>query len=249
MITLDEVHKMLERGITTNGIQSAFFDSVESDIITLKCSKERMNEAQFKRMLDTEFGINIDFLIWKEVPCTIYKCCDMKLKNATIRLTKYNTSFSSVTHRFFDIEFWPDLSIHSWRLEWFAPDTLVHVFNTVDERYPEILRAWKDYEKECLKFYKVRKFSEDAITQLVKDKLKGTNFEYNLTMNPTNILIKVKMKRARFFEITIPHKNYYEILSDSFIENIRKVSRLIDEFKCNCRIQGYGNNLRWFKSE
>ena len=74
----------------------------------------------------------------------------------------------------------------------------------VDEMHPEILQVWESFEKEIRKFQKIREISENSIDAIVRERLRSTGIEYNLTLEPTDALLKVKMKRGRYFEIRLP---------------------------------------------
>ena len=73
-----------------------------------------------------------------------------------------------------------------------------------DEMHPEILQVWESFEKEIRKFQKIREISENSIDAIVRERLRSTGIEYNLTLEPTDALLKVKMKRGRYFEIRLP---------------------------------------------
>lgn len=115
--------------------------------------------------------------------------------------------------------------------------------------YPEILRTWESFEKEIIKFQKIKEISENSIEAIVREKLRGTGIEYNLTLEPTDVLLKVKMKRGRYFEIKLPHNGFSDILTEDFVDGINKVATLLNGIKYSCKIQNYGNNIEWFKSE
>ena len=51
------------------------------------------------------------------------------------------------------------------------------------------------------------------------------------------------------FEIKLPHNGFSDILTGDFVEEINKVATLLNGIKYTCKIQRYGNNINWFKSE
>lgn len=238
MMTIEDLNKMLSKGKTESEIRQELFSSASKDIWN---SCRGGGEMNFKKMSDILKQNGYDL---NQLPSETYwngsRYWYIKLNSTTITIRKGN----GATIRYFE-----DYGADSWYIRYLNPERIMYSIREADERYPEILRVWESFEKEIRKFQKIREISESSIDTILREKLRGTGVEYNLTLEPTDVLLKVKMKRGRYFEVKLPHNGFSDILIDDFVEEINKVATLLNGIKYTCRIQRYGNNINWYKSE
>lgn len=238
MMTIEELKSMLSKGKGTDEIRKQFFNQATEDIREL-CLGSGMDFDSLGEVLK-ENGYDLkDYEPQKYWNGMFWK---VKLSNTTITL--YRRYRGRGLMKFYD-----DEESSAWYISFFDKSKIMDAIREADARCPEVFRVWATFEKEIKKFEKVREISENAIESLVKEKLKGTGIEYNLKLEPTDVFLKIKMKRGRFLEIKLPHKGFSDILSDGFIKDINSVAQALNSIRYTCRIQRYGNNINWFKSE
>ena len=241
MMTFEDLYKMLSKGESSENIRAELFYSVSNDIREVYLGGENLDFKLMSKILKDN-GFDLEQLPY-ESNWRGYKYWDIKLNNTTI------TVGGSEKGRGPSIRYFEDVGAHNWYVSFLDPEKFMDSIREADERYPEILRVWESFEKEIRKFQKIRELSENSIDTIVREKLRGTGIQYNLTMNPTHVLLKVKMKRGRYFEVKLPHNGFSDILTDDFVEGVNKVATLLNSIKYTCKIQRYGNNINWFKSE
>lgn len=231
---------MLSKGKTESDIRYELIRSASRDIWEAYSGDGRLNFKMMSAILKQN-GYDLEQLPYRTYRDT-EKIWYLKLSNTTITIMKgkgYGTS----------IKYFDESGAHYGDIKYLDPEKFMDSIREADEKYPEILRTWESFEKETRKFQKIREISENSIDAIVKEKLRGTGIEYNLTLNPTDVLLKIKMKRGRYFEIKLPHNGFSDILTGDFVEEINKVATLLNGIKYTCKIQRYGNNINWFKSE
>lgn len=239
MMTFDDLYKMLSTGRSIIGIRQQFFDNANRDIREL-CLGSGMDFNSLVEVLK-ENGYDLNNYESQEFRGgTLWK---IKLSNTTITVFKDQRKGKE------SINFYDDDCSSLWYISFFDKSKIMDAIREADARCLEVFRVWATFEKEINKFEKVREISENAIVSLVKEKLRGTGIEYNLTLEPTDVLLKVKMKRGRYFEIKLPHNGFFDILTEDFVDGVNKVATLLNGIKYTCRIQRYGQNINWFKSE
>lgn len=238
MMTFEDLYKMLSKGKTESDIRYELIKSASRDIWEAYSGDGKLNFKMMSAILKQN-GYDLD-----QLPFETYwngsRYWYIKLNSTTITIRKGN----GATIRYFQ-----DCGADNWYIRYLNPEKFMDSIREADERYPEILRTWEAFEKEIRKFQRIRELSENSIEAIVKEKFRGTGIEYTLTLNPTDVLLKVKMKRGRYFEIKLPHNGFSDILSEDFVEEINKVATLLNGIKYTCRIQRYGNNINWFKSD
>ena len=240
MITIDDLYRMLSKGKTESDIRYELIQSASRDIWEAYSGEGKLNFRMMSAILKQN-GYDLEQLpnrtFWDRG-----KIWYIKLSNTTITIMKgkgYGTS----------IKYFDESGAHSWDIRYLEPEKFMDSIREADEKYPEIISTWESFEKEIRKFQKIREISENSIDAIVREKLRGTGIKYNLTLEPTDVLLKVKMKRGRYFEIKLPHNGFSDILTGDFVEEINKVATLLNGIKYTCKIQRYGNNINWFKSE
>lgn len=243
MMTFEDLYWMLSKDKTPAEIKEKLFSSASDDI----CRSFR------SKIFDMTFGAMSDILMQngydlKQLPCSSYYqhyCWKIKLKNTTIRIMARKSGSNYV-----DVQIYYFLETSSSVPQsQINCDKFIESIRQADEMYPEILRVWESFEKEMNKFRKIREMSENSIETLVKERLRSTGIEYNLTLEPTYVLLKVKMNRGRYFEIKLPHNGFSDILTEEFVDVVNKVASFWDNIKYTCKIQEYENYINWFKSE
>jgi len=237
MITLEDVKKLLVQGKEHAEIRRLFFRSIDDDLHS-SFSGSGLNMPGLTTRLK-DIGINLNQLPYKN-DVMGKPWWTVKLKNTTITI-------SQILHP--TIRLFPDNGAYDWYLKYINPEKIIDAIKEADMNYPRYLQIWADYEKEITKFSKVRVLSEVAIENVVKEKLRGTGIEYNLVFEPTDVLLKIKMRRSRYFEVKLPHKDFSDILTDTLIDDIRKVSSLLNGMRYTCKIQRFGPTIKWLRSE
>lgn len=240
MMTIEDLYKMLSKGKTESDIRYELILSASRDIWEAYSGEGKLNFKMMSAILKQN-GYDLE-----QLPNRTYRDTEkiwyLKLSNTSITIMKgkgYGTSI-----RFFD-----ESGAHYWDIKYLDPEKFMDSIREADEKYPEILRTWESFEKEIIKFQKIKEISESSIEAIVREKLRGTGIHYNLTLKPTYVMLKIKMKRGRFFEIKLPHNGFSDILTEDFVDGINKVAALLNGIKYSCKIQNYGNNIEWFNSE
>ena len=238
IMTKEDVKRKLANGKSTEEIRGDYFWEASIRLFEI-CNGSFSMKAHDAIAVLKEAGIDIDPSSGQECQCG-YEW-KHKMTNITLIIRGGGRWIDA------SICIVPDSGFR--RLLFVDPAKLAAAVKEADARYPQILREWAELEKECIKFQKIKDLSEEAITVIVKEKLMGTGLEYNLTMNTTYVLLRIKMRRARYFEIRLPHDKFSDILTDALLEDIRNVAGLLNGIKYECRITRYGNDQTWHKSE
>lgn len=247
MMTFEDLYKMLSKGKTAKEIRCELFSSVSSDINRTYFRHD--SEMDFQTMSDVLKQNGYDLEILPHMTFSFPNTNNywrIKLNNTTISIDATQMESGRVCTQ---IRYFQELGSQSYPIGTNDPQKFMDSIREADERYPEVLRVWESFKKEIRKFHKIKEMSESSIDAIVKEKLRGTGFEYNLTLEPTYVLLKVKMERGRCFEIKLPHNGFSDILTEDFVEEINKVATLLNGIKYTCKIQRCGNNINWFKSE
>ena len=239
IMTKEDVKRKLANGKSTKEIRRDYFREASDRLFEI-CDGSSNMKAHDAIAILREAGIDIDPSSGKEC----WRGYEWKYKMTNITLTIRGGDRGGKA----SICIIPDCgySRYLWSVD---SDKLAAAVKEADAQYPQILREWAELEKECIKFQKIKDLSEEAITAIEKEKLMETGLEYNLTMNPTYVLLRIKMRRARYFEIRLPHDRISDILTDALLEDIRNVAGLLGGIKYECRIARYGNDQTWHKSE
>lgn len=235
---LNDLHNKLKNGWSIQQVRNSFFTHKQREIVHYS-SVESLS-FQVAKLKLKEIGLDLKKEDEQE-SFAGYKYWKFPLDHTTITI---NTSWN---HKGIYIKYFQETS----DLLYITADIkeLTSILKKADESYPEFLREWAEIEKECNKYLKVKELSENAIVALVQEKLKGTGLEYNLTLENAFVLLKVRMKRGRFFELRIHHDKFQELLTDSLVEEIKTISETCDGISCDFRVGRYGNNVTWYKSE
>ena len=238
-MTKEDVKRKLANGRSMEEIRGEYFREASERLFEI-CDGGSNMKAHDAIAILNKAGIDIDPSSGTEY-WNGYRW-EHKLKITTITITSGTRGGNGAIY----LDSYCSRGRYLWAID---PDKLATAVKEADARYPQMLKEWAELEKECIKFQKVKGLSEEAITAIVKEKLMGTGLEYNLTMNPTNVLLRIKMKRARYFEIRLPHDKFSDILTDTLLEDIRNVAGLLNGIKYECKIARYGNDQTWHKSE
>lgn len=242
-MTNEELQKKLEKGVTLEEIRAQYIREVNVKRYN-HLARGTMNLASLKASLK-RIEIDLDTLPSEE---GYYgPSWTVKLKNTEIRISDRSTK----GHPTLALWYYNNLKDHTngWYLSGKDPDSVVSSILEADAHYPELISRLSEIDREYNKFQTIKNISQESISLLLKEKFSGSGLKYNLTLQPTKVLFKVKLKRSRFFEVALPHDNFANILTDSFVSEIKRVAESIDGLKYNIRIARYGSSEKWFESE
>ena len=238
-MTDKELQKRLESGETLNEIRRAYIREVDGrrhDGLTGGTTCLAMLKNALKRK-----GIDLD----------THQCMQglfgpywiIKLKNIVIKIYVRGSRLR-LTYHHNENDCAGDYDIQGKN-----PISVVNSILEADAQYPDLLARLKDIEREYNKFQKVRNISEQSISMLVRDKFGGSGLRYNLTLQPTRVLLRVKLRRGRFFEVTLPHDKFSDILTDNLVCEIRQVAESVDRLGYEIRVARHGSREKWVESE
>lgn len=139
------------------------------------------------------------------------------------------------------------MCFQNYRLDFGSKLLTKELVQRIDTRLPEWLSEAQQILYDVQKKEKADQIGRNAIRILVKQRMKETGWEYQLSTEKDNLLLAVKLRKKRMLKVTLPADNMERAkrLLDELVSHVAA----IDSVPMNFRISFQGNKMQWEKED
>ncbi len=110
--------------------------------------------------------------------------------------------------------------------------------------YLEGVAEYRIFTQNINKQYKMRQIAQDSICVVIDKMMTENGYLYHLKFQENACLLKVKMKKTKVLEISLPYKTFTSRLGE-IIETIKLIEQTIETSKIRFNLSGYGYYIDW----
>ena len=137
------------------------------------------------------------------------------------------------------------MCFQNYRLDFGSKLLTKELVQRIDTRLPEWLSEAQQILYDVQKKEKADQIGRNTIRILVKQRMKETGWEYQLSTEKDNLLLAVKLQKKRMLKVTLPTDNIER--TKRRLDELADCIQYLDNMPMYFRIANQSNGMRWEK--